>query len=1199
MMPWTTPANREEEERKLLAQLGFGAGGVSSLSTTTATPSRFDTFAASIDSRARAQPEERDRTFFDRLFAPLEAPQQTLFALTTGRGLWDSLSHGARYFNPFSNEERIDPEEVRQTLFGDMADGWVKTTANLAIGLLFDPLLIAPVSKVAGVSERAAKFIDKAVNPAALLVDAAGLAAKEVVGPLARTAYGRVFGAESLTKLDNLTTNVMQAVVNRFHGVDEGLADLVRSNQDFMANLRGEGVRAVKAINNLGEDARPLLSEALESVDVWSHKGRIGPVSASEAKGFATFEQRLLNTGTDPDLFWEAYSRVRNLDDEIGRYLLDLGAISTEKFAEMQGTHLRRIFQVHENPQLLAERIDYIAGLQIPDRVSASYTELRQAMTSFSDELFKTTGPLGVQADLFGQTAAQFRYFDQTGKFHAKNFTDDLIHELSRDSTRSLDELFTFIKNDMLDGIDLPGSFYADLGNWLSHGSVKVVEGSAARAEALRKGLNNTPTFTFRAFSEDLRKVQDRKDFPDWYAEALMEIVDPAPRIASEVKEAGGVVAARKLFDDISGTRRLSADDMSKLDNARALGLTTPEARAAFDEVAAKFNMTGDQLAQEISKLQSAGESVGAGTRIGPKGSTWASEAVNDALGHRYQIPNDPSYGEMAGMFVDAPTASLLRTVDARDTIRSAQGKAISKLGDLYRDGVGFFKFMKTVADPTSHARNFIGGAILADMQGTGWNTIKNIPKVRQELINWVQNGDLGHYMRIADEAGVNIWKQDFANVELQQLARAYLDEALQLGGREKHLAPFSAILRAVNDLSKRIPVVSWLAGSRGEVGGGIVDFAGAAFSQGDQFWKLGVFIDKYDKLAGAAARAGKEVTQAMSHDFARQAASLAQQALFNYSDVPWAIDMVRKWGVIPFATFPYKAAPFVAKTLYENPWRVLKYDRIADGLNSFWAGSPEDAANEIDGLPKHMRDSMVLRLPWSDDKGRPQYIDLSYFLPWQVVKDIAKTAEWDGGFRSGMAVPPAVGFLNAIMRNEDSLGRPIIETGTGRSNLQNFEALANYITSFALPSWVPGGSRAASMGRTMMALASTSPEPMVWNDVLGLVARSPVGAVSEALGLGDSVVRETTLGAGGTMPQAHSAFATSNPWEQLFGGVLTGFGAQPTASDPWAAMQQGVATQKRDRSSILREIAAVRSSSTLSMQEKTNRVNRLMQQLR
>lgn len=255
--------------------------------------------------------------------------------------------------------------------------------------------------------------------------------------------------------------------------------------------------------------------------------------------------------------------------------------------------------------------------------------------------------------------------------------------------------------------------------------------------------------------------------------------------------------------------------------------------------------------------------------------------------------------------------------------------------------------------------------------------------------------------------------------------------------------------------------------------------------------FRFTVFTDRYQNLASNWVRRGKQLTDEKKLDFARQACALAEKALFDYADVPYLLDVVRKYGIIPFATFPFKATQLVAETMYRDPYRMLRAPRIVDGMNEHFAGSSEDLAKEIAGLPEHARDNMVVRLPFKDDNGRPLYIDMSYFMPWSVIQDITESFQYTegrgevpGGFRSGMMSPPAVALIDAVRFGVDSLGRPIFDPN--RSAAQNFMALGNFLWDFMAPPSLPGGSRGDSIGRAMQVLARNEPERVEWLEVLG-----------------------------------------------------------------------------------------------------------------
>src|SRR5690606_12891527 len=153
----------------------------------------------------------------------------------------------------------------------------------------------------------------------------------------------------------------------------------------------------------------------------------------------------------------------------------------------------------------------------------------------------------------------------------------------------------------------------------------------------------------------------------------------------------------------------------------------------------------------------------------------------------------------------------------------------------------------------------------------------------------------------------------------------------------------------------------------------------------------------------------------------------------FNYGDVPYLIDFVRKYGIIPFATFPFKAVPFVADVMYHHPHRILRFPRAVEAWNEGVVGSSEDLAREIEALPDHVRDKMVVRMPFKERNGRPLYVDISYFVPFGVMKGILESVTgtgeegiFTGGLRSGTISPPLLELTEALRLGIDSFGNEI-----------------------------------------------------------------------------------------------------------------------------------------------------------------------------
>src|SRR5699024_6676670 len=108
--------------------------------------------------RDSAQRDRSERGWFERVLAPFEAPQQFLFKLTQGvaddgfqlRDVWEAAKHGANYFNPWSDAERITEDEILDIFGGKDLKGAGRFAANLGISLLYDPLFTTGAMKIMG-----------------------------------------------------------------------------------------------------------------------------------------------------------------------------------------------------------------------------------------------------------------------------------------------------------------------------------------------------------------------------------------------------------------------------------------------------------------------------------------------------------------------------------------------------------------------------------------------------------------------------------------------------------------------------------------------------------------------------------------------------------------------------------------------------------------------------------------------------------------------------------------------------------------------------------------------------------------------------------------------------------------------------------------------------------------------------------------
>lgn len=182
-------------------------------------------------------------------------------------------------------------------------------------------------------------------------------------------------------------------------------------------------------------------------------------------------------------------------------------------------------------------------------------------------------------------------------------------------------------------------------------------------------------------------------------------------------------------------------------------------------------------------------------------------------------------------------------------------------------------------------------------------------------------------------------------------------------------------------------------------------DKAMNAFGQPDQYWRAVVYAYHRDK--------GKTT---------KEAAKIADRALFNYSQAPEWINTAAKNGIVPFAKFPYFATKETARAVYNRPAQVSKYIKPQNQTNS------QDQENI---LPDYMRSKTLL--PLGDGErtvnGKTQKVqnnlDLSYILPFANDVSLGN---------------PLSDLLQVVRTGRNSLGMDIIKPGM--TNEQKTNAL-------------------------------------------------------------------------------------------------------------------------------------------------------------
>jgi hypothetical protein len=257
--------------------------------------------------------------------------------------------------------------------------------------------------------------------------------------------------------------------------------------------------------------------------------------------------------------------------------------------------------------------------------------------------------------------------------------------------------------------------------------------------------------------------------------------------------------------------------------------------------------------------------------------------------------------------------------------------------------------------------------------------------------------------------------------------------------------------------------------------------------------------------------------------------------------------------------------------------------------------------------LPDHKREALVVRLPGEDVDGNPLYLDLSYFIPWFSVRDLARdvgdplnlfadpAAEveeargaiaGDTGVRSNTFTPLVWQLAQAFGNNMDGLGRPIVDPTD--STEERFKKFGRYLYQFMAPPTFVGGTTADSVGKAMQAVARTNPEPVNWLNFLGTSIRT-----------GFNQGEEDVLNRYRERPTTRALVGMSDNPVAMGANSLASLFANVTASDPRRQTRNERIELDMSNTELQREIAKIRVNKNMSLERKREEINRLREMIR
>lgn len=992
-----------------------------------------------------------ERTWFDRVTAPFEAPQQFAFSLVKGiaedgfqmSDLTDAAKHAAKFFLPWSEQPRIGADEVADIFFGEgtSQEGWKGFAATLGISLLFDPLLVPGAVGKLGAGSRAVKTLNRIFNPASMVFEAAGTGGKIAGRGLAKASEA-LLGPERYSEVSGALKHWLLPP-SKAHPEEYNrlLVSQQLDVQEFRIRLGG--------VIKTAEEASPGTSEIL--VEAFTNRElnkalRAGSEGSKKAQDVAgKFFNRMEAAGVDTEIAYKLFEDWTEVATDLERLMLKHGVLDPVAAREMAFRHLRHSYTELQSPVDSLRRVNQIidkmasgdaryAGLD-KSTVKFGEVELRTVLEKFADDI------MDVRSGRGGAVAAEFqqarlvrgenaqRYFKEvrskggvrTRRFDVDNFADDLHTYMQRNPNASIDDVFRHIDKEMLNVSGLPESFKASLGNYLGKGSYDPATGmyKAGRGafieemnifqvrEALTVGKPSSE-MTFQSYSVAFKKLQERKAIPQVLMDEVFGFQHSAvPRMVDHITEVAQEASLGKLLDDISGARRIGTEDYRwakqqlaaaarEAQAATSLNINkiqdSREFKKAFDVVSeglsARLGVSKDSARDILRKIDS-GDIGEFG--VFEKGLGGLATKVPTELNTRKLSGSEAAWGSLADMYVpETVYRSLRHAVKAAEELGSVTPQGIwQKMGDMVEGATGFFKFMKIAGDAGAHARDFVGSLIQMSVYGL-LKFNRSALRDAAQLVKNVKAGQIDDYLQLAHDVGFDLLGGTFSSAELARRGSKVSRDSSRVLKLDDWLDNVTDMFDKVSDFA-----------------GDARNWASGVYQTREQTLRAYSFISRYEDIIAGVTKAGKPITRDVQLRAAKQAASTVEAALFNYADVSTVTEFARRYGIAPFITFPTKAAGQMVDLLYNTPHQVLKYHRSMNDWNSHWAGGDLAYAQEIQALPDHVRRNMVVRVPWETEDGNPMYLDLSYFIPWSSVRDLTRDIGRLGDPLAGLAVDP------------------------------------------------------------------------------------------------------------------------------------------------------------------------------------------------
>ena len=321
------------------------------------------------------------------------------------------------------------------------------------------------------------------------------------------------------------------------------------------------------------------------------------------------------------------------------------------------------------------------------------------------------------------------------------------------------------------------------------------------------------------------------------------------------------------------------------------------------------------------------------------------------------RVPNNRLYGLMAGKAV---RSGIYEDIISSISYTAWGDNNYVKAGKLARQLTSTWKLIKVPLNPPTVARNVMSNAILMNLSGMPIRRIMpNFYKAVNEMIAFGK-GDMAnskHYKALLDRG---VAETSFTEAELFRWAEDFKEFTTE---------------RSINELG----ILSWLhlKGWR-------------------RLANKASFLYQNIEVMGKTAMAIEMMENQNKN--ADEAYLIAQDALFDYSLVSPTVRGLRTSPIgIPFLTFMYKVTPKLIDVALNNPFRLAPYMAMGMVLPQLFMHmfdiDDDDYEKIKQLLPSYTNDFGTFPIPYRDDAGRMQFLDLGYIMPHGFITQLLEQA--------------------------------------------------------------------------------------------------------------------------------------------------------------------------------------------------------------